>query len=138
MNNKKINITSKGQEQLEEFKNQQVNILLNKIVKAKFYPGLEEIEVSGNDINEFSKNFFYRDNLQMARRKRRLMLLASFYTIIGLILALGGFYYDTFMDLLQSSPERAMLIMSGVIIFFIGIFAQLMLLFQSRKYRRID
>lgn len=69
MNNKKLNITPKGLEQLEMFKLQQVNVLLDKIVEAKEFPGSEEIEISGNEIVEFSKNFIYRDNLRMARKK---------------------------------------------------------------------
>ena len=43
MNNKILNITQKGKEQLEIFKEQQVNLLLDKIVEAKEYPGSEEI-----------------------------------------------------------------------------------------------
>lgn len=95
MNNKKLNITPKGLEQLEMFKLQQVNVLLDKIVEAKEFPGSEEIEISGNEIVEFSKNFIYRDNLRMARKKHGLMLLSALYTVVGLFLIILGIYYDS-------------------------------------------
>lgn len=75
MNNKILNITQKGKEQLEMFKEQQVNLLLDKIVEAKEYPGSEEIEISGNEISEFSKNFIYKDNVRSTKKKKTLLCL---------------------------------------------------------------
>ena len=135
MNNKKLNITPKGLEQLEKFKLQQVNVLLDKIVEAKEFPGSEEIEISGNEIVEFSKNFVYRDNLRMARKKHWLMLLSALYTVVGLFLIILGIYYDSFEYILKTSPERAALIFTGITIFLVGIFAQVFFTYQNRKMR---
>lgn len=135
MNNKRLNITLKGQEQLEIFKQQQVNVLLDKIVEAKEYPGSEEIEISGNEINEFSKNFIYRDNARMAKRRNSLMLISAIYSVVGLFLVILGIYYDSFIYIIKTSPERTALIFTGITIFLVGILAQFFFMFQSRRIK---
>lgn len=133
MNNKILNITQKGKEQLEIFKEQQVNLLLDKIVEAKEYPGSEEIEISGNEISEFSKNFIYKDNIRSTKKKNSLMFVSAAYSIVGVWLAFIGIYYDTFEYMLKRSPERAILVFSGITIFLVGILAQFFLKYQNRK-----
>ena len=135
MNNKKFNITQKGKEQLDIFKQNQMTVLLDKIVEAKEYPGSEEIEISGNDVIEFSKNFIYRDNNRIINKKNSFMLLSAGYSIFGLVLTIIGIYYDSIEDMLKTSPERAVIVLVGVFMFLIGILSQIFFRYQNRKIR---
>lgn len=75
--NKSFKLTEKGQKQLEAFKERQVRELLDDIIRIKDYPGVDEIEITGNDIDECSKKWvFIGRNL---KRNRYSFLKTSAY-----------------------------------------------------------
>ena len=75
----------------------------------------------------------YKDNIRSTKKKNSLMFISAAYSIVGVCLAFIGIYYDTFEYMLKRSPERAILVFSGITIFLVGILAQFFLKYQNRK-----
>lgn len=126
--NKSFKLTEKGQKQLETFKEQQVNALLVNIIKRKSYPGIDEVEITSNDILEESKNWVYIVN---NRNKRRTLILKSFaymYICLGLILSFLSLFYDDIKYIFERNPEQVAFILAGLLLSLLGLF----LLFYTR------
>lgn len=126
--NKSFKLTEKGQKQLETFKEQQVNALLVNIIKRKSYPGIDEVEITSNDILEESKNWVYKVN---NRNKRRTLILKSFaymYICLGLVLSFLSLFYDDIKYILERNPEQVVFILAGLFFSLVGLF----LLFYTR------
>lgn len=126
--NKSFKLTEKGQKQLETFKEQQVNALLVNIIKRKSYPGIDEVEITSNDILEESKNWVYIVN---NRNKRRTLILKSFaymYICLGLVLSFVSLFYDDIKYILERNPEQVVFILVGLLFSLFGVF----LLFYTR------
>lgn len=126
--NKSFKLTEKGQKQLETFKEQQVNALLVNIIKRKSYPGIDEVEITSNDILEESKNWVYIVN---NRNKRRTLILKSFaymYICFGLVLSFLSLFYDDIKYIFERNPEQVAFILAGLLLSLLGLF----LLFYTR------
>lgn len=126
--NKSFKLTEKGQKQLETFKEQQVNALLVNIIKRKSYPGIDEVEITSNDILEESKNWVYIVN---NRNKRRTLILKSFaymYICLGLVLSFLTLFYDDIKYIFERNPEQVAFILAGLLLSLLGLF----LLFYTR------
>lgn len=126
--NKSFKLTEKGQKQLETFKEQQVNALLVNIIKRKSYPGIDEVEITSNDILEESKNWVYIVN---NRNKRRTLILKSFaymYICLGLVLSFISLFYDDIKYIFERNPEQVAFILAGLLLSLLGLF----LLFYTR------
>lgn len=126
--NKSFKLTEKGQKQLETFKEQQVNALLVNIIKRKSYPGIDEVEITSNDILEESKNWVYIVN---NRNKRRTLILKSFaymYICLGLVLSFLSLFYDDIKYIFDRNPEQVAFILAGLLLSLLGLF----LLFYTR------
>ena len=55
-----ISYTSSAQEQLKVFQEQQVKKLEKLIFDSKAYPGIDSIEITGSDVQNFTKYFVVR------------------------------------------------------------------------------
>lgn len=120
--NKSFKLTEKGQKQLETFKEQQVNALLVNIIKRKSYPGIDEVEITSNDILEESKNWVYIVN---NRNKRRTLILKSFaymYICLGLVLSFLSLFYDDIKYIFERNPEQVAFILAGLLLSLLGLF----------------
>ncbi len=126
--NKSFKLTEKGQKQLETFKEQQVNALLVNIIKRKSYPGIDEVEITSNDILEESKNWVYKVN---NRNRRKTLILKSFaymYICLGLALSFLSLFYDDIKYIFERNPEQVAFIITGLLVSLVGLF----LLFYTR------
>lgn len=126
--NKSFTLTEKGQKQLETFKEQQVNALLVNIIKRKSYPGIDEVEITSNDILEESKNWVYKVN---NRNRRKTLILKSFaymYICLGLVLSFLSLFYDDIKYIFERNPEQVAFIITGLLVSLVGFF----LLFYTR------
>ena len=126
--NKSFKLTEKGQKQLETFKEQQVNALLVNIIKRKSYPGIDEVEITSNDILEESKNWVYKVNNRNKRRTLILKYCAYMYICLGLVLSFVSLFYDDIEYLLERNPEQVAFIITGLLFSLVGLF----LLFYTR------
>lgn len=126
--NKSFKLTEKGQKQLETFKEQQVNALLVNIIKRKSYPGIDEVEITSNDILEESKNWVYKVNNRNRRKTLILKYCAYMYICLGLILSFLSLFYDDIKYIFERNPEQVAFILTGVLFSLVGLF----LLFYTR------
>ena len=126
--NKSFKLTEKGQKQLETFKEQQVNALLVNIIKRKSYPGIDEVEITSNDILEESKNWVYKLNNRNRRKTLILKYCAYMYRCLGLVLSFLSLFYDDIKYIFERNPEQVAFILTGVLFSLVGLF----LLFYTR------
>lgn len=103
--------TKSALEQLELFKKQQVNLLEDKIISSKAYPGAEFIEITGADIQESSKDFIVKSTTPKSKLK---YLIIYLYFIIGLGLMLFGFFYQDLMNIINNQPKQGLYILMGL------------------------
>ena len=105
-----------------------MNALLVNIIKRKSYPGIDEVEITSNDILEESKNWVYIVN---NRNKRRTLILKSFaymYICLGLVLSFLSLFYDDIKYIFERNPEQVAFILAGLLLSLLGLF----LLFYTR------
>lgn len=126
--NKSFKLTEKGQKQLETFKEQQVNALLVNIIKRKSYPGIDEVEITSNDILEESKNWVYKVNNRNRRKTLILKYCAYMYICLGLVLSFLSLFYDDIKYILERNPEQVVFVLVGLLFSLFGVF----LLFYTR------
>lgn len=126
--NKSFKLTEKGQKQLETFKEQQVNALLVNIIKRKSYPGIDEVEITSNDILEESKNWVYKVNNRNRRKTLILKYCAYMYICLGVVLSFVSLFYDDIKYILERNPEQVVFVLAGLFFSLFGVF----LLFYTR------
>lgn len=127
MKDENINITEPARLQLEKFSEEMVRKLLDAIISEKSYPGLDSIEVTAEDIRRYSANMRY----VKIDRAIRLSFFARSYLFLGLLVVLGGIYFEDLKELSLYSPLRLSLIIAGAFMLLMGIL--LITVFPNRK-----
>ena len=127
MKDENINITEPARQQLEKFSEEMVRKLLDAIISEKSYPGIDSIEVTADDIRRYSANMRY----VKLDRATRLSFFARSYLFLGLLVVLGGIYFEDLKELSLHSPLRLSLIIAGAFMLLIGI--SLMTVFPNRN-----
>lgn len=117
MKNENINITEPARHQLEKYSEEMVRKLLDAIISEKSYPGLDSIEITAEDIRRYSANMRY----VKLDRAIRLSYFARTYLFLGLLVVLGGIYFEEIKELSLYSPLRLSFIIAGVFMSFIGV-----------------
>lgn len=120
--NKSFKLTEKGQKELETFKEHQVNTLLINIIKRKSYPGIDEVEITSNDILEESKNWVYKVNNRNKRKTLILKSCAYMYICLGLIFSFISLFYDDIKVIFERKPEQVAYILVGLLCSLFGLF----------------
>lgn len=119
--NKSFKLTEKGQKQLEAFKERQVKELLDDIIKIKDYPGVDEIEITGNDIDECSKKWLYMGNNSKRNRYYLLKVCSYFYLTIGIIVLVASTFYEDLKRIYENSPEQISFMLLGACMSILGV-----------------
>lgn len=119
--NKSFKLTEKGEQELEAFKNAQVHILLDNIIKSKDYPGINEIEITANDITEFSKNWIYSQAKRSRNHYARLKIISYVYMVMGTLLFITSIFYQDIERMVNHNPEQLLIMLLGVVVSSLGI-----------------
>jgi hypothetical protein len=108
----KIIYTESGQQALDVFKQRQVQELEERIASRKYVFGDDVIEITAADIKQASE---VRNTLPhaFARRSASQRILAA-YTILGLLMAVTGLFYEQFLGLFYRNPVQLVLVIGGV------------------------
>lgn len=120
MNNIKVKLTEKADKQMSACLENHKNMIIDKIIKTKRFPGDEEIEITASDIIEISKNIRYLSKSDDTKRFLRLRILSTVYMAIGIILFVGGIFYDEIMYLVRNSPDTIAIMFLGICMFLVG------------------
>lgn len=136
MESNSVKLTDHANRQLKEFQEELINKLLKEIARDKSYPGLEEIEVTGDDIRRYSKKFYYKSR----NKSSRLAALSLVYMIIGFIIGACGVYWDRLYMMFYNSPERLTLVITGVffVILSIWIFVRSLSVKEKKTIDSLD
>ena len=129
MKDKNIKLTDNAQKQLDQFRDEQVRKLLDIIVNSKSYPGVEDVEITGNDIAQYGKQIIF------LKRKRSpfLQILAWSYLLVGIIVISYGIFYDRIEYMIKNNPVQLLYIILGSIMVFISI----LVLLRDRFRRKV-
>lgn len=110
MESNSVKLTDQAHRQLKEFQEEQVNKLIKEITRDKSYPGLDEIEVTGDDIRRYSKKFYFKSK----NKSSRLAALSLVYMMVGVVIGACGVFWDRLYTMFYNSPERLILVITGV------------------------
>ena len=117
MKEESINITDPARQQLEIFSEEMTRKLLDGIISEKSYPGISTIEVTAEDVRRFSANMRY----VKFGRATRLAIFARTYIFLGILIVLGGIFFEDLKELSLYNPLRLSLIIAGAVMLFFGI-----------------
>lgn len=124
----KITYTESADSRLDHFKNMQAKKLEKFIISDKYYPGIESIEITGNDIQKYAKELDF--NIKDTKRLQFRFLFLIMYFFVGLTCMFLGIFYSQFKEQILYQPVEAMLIIVG---FFFSLLSALMAVYF--KYR---
>lgn len=125
--NVKIILTDQAAKQLQKYKDNQGNKLIEEIASRKFVPGDDEVEITASDI-ETGGN-------RMVKPKMPVTMIIIFYMILGSFLMILGFNYDIIKNIiLKNDPVQIVLLAMGVIIFLMGIMLALSFFMKDYMY----
>lgn len=129
--NIEIKYTKSAEEQLGIFKSDQVKKLEKLIVHFKMYPGAEFIEITGADIQKYTKDFIVRDTSKSQYR----YMIVFLYMAMGIGLMAWGLFYQDIAIILDQHPNQIIYIVMGFLMFILGSF--LVLFIKNREKERI-
>jgi hypothetical protein len=124
--------TNAAYEQLQKFKQQQVDILEDKIISSKSYPGAEFIEVTGADIQEFSKDFIVKKSISKSNLR---YLIVYLYFVIGIGLLTFGIFYNELIEIFYNQPKQAIYIITGLTMSLVSV---ILMFYIKYREKRID
>lgn len=119
--NKSFKLTEKGQKQLEAFKERQVKELLDDIIRVKDYPGVDEIEITANDIEECSRNWVYLRHNPKRSRFSMLKILSYAYWVIGIVMLIVSLFYDDLRSIYINNPQQISFMLIGACMSILGV-----------------
>jgi hypothetical protein len=112
----KIQLTSSGEQRLESLNSEIKELVIDSIKKAKYAPGDDFIEITASDIEKVANRLKI---IQPQKSQLRQLLLMT-YSILGIFLAIVGFFYEQFVSVLTDNPKRLMFIVSGLLLTFLS------------------
>ena len=122
-----ISYTPSAEEQLIVFQKQQTEKLEDLILESKAYPGLDSIEITGADIQNFAKYFLTR---KPYRKKDGTIILFTLYIALGIVITFIGFFYEALIKIIQNNPVQLTYIAAGISLILIGM---IMVIYSRRK-----
>ena len=125
----KITYTKTGTEQLELLKDDYVMLLEKEIRRRKYVPGDEFIEITASDLKQASQFI----KIYLPRRTSMLKLASFMYLVLGILMVLGGLFYNELRAAMLEDPTRAAIVLGGVMLSLISIIT-----FWRVKRREID
>ncbi len=124
----KFSLTEAAKAQLEVFKETQQEKLIKSIVEEKSYPGMDEIEISAQDIRLYSERIYF-----VRKRRNSISIFMSMVMLfIGMALVLVAGYYDALVEIYTLSPVRFIFIVYGVFCVLLS-FISLLFVLQRNK-----
>lgn len=126
-----IKYTESGDEELNRYLKEQAQLLEKYLLQEKYVIGDESIEITGSDIIRIKQKL----NISYKNPKRSITLkFASYiYGVLGVIMTAFGFLYSYFNELLENNPEQALIIITGLLVLFLGIFLGIYVTFREKK-----
>jgi hypothetical protein len=109
----KIIYTESGKNALESFKENKAKELEENIKQRKYVLGDDLIEITGADIKEAENEMGHYK--QFARRRSSsYKLVLQLYSVLGILLAFGGVFYQDVIYIFTTRPEQVAFIVSGI------------------------
>lgn len=134
---KKIVYTESAKERLEKLHfevNKEIEYFLQEV---KYIPGEDFIEVTALDIEEVSK----RLKIVRSSNKHLASVVPTVYSVLGIILASTGLFYEAITTLVKDNPVRLTLILTGFVMIGISWIYLYLTMLRNRKetlYRHED
>jgi len=143
MKDKNLNIkyTDTALEQLEKFKKEQVTNLEEYLVKDKYVLGDDLVEITASDIKEALDNMKVsysrkRESSSFLFKSEAIKTASIVYTTLGMIITIGAFYYEKFIDLLIEKPTTAKLALVGIIMTMLGLLMNFTIRRKEREMKK--
>lgn len=92
--------------------------LEESVKKEKYVFGDDDLEITGSDV----KNFFHvnRRFHKTTSKLAIVKLVASLYMLMGMVMVIGGAYYDLLLRMVAERPQQLVIVVSGLAITLLG------------------
>lgn len=120
--------TDSAKEELENFKQEHVNQLENFIRRRKYVYGDDLIEVTGSDVKEAKRHFTVIDS----RRSSFRQLMLGGYLFLGIVLTIGGLFYEQIRAAMTGDPKQLLIITMGISMVFASLLGHWWFGFRDR------
>lgn len=131
---KKIIYTHSATERLQMFHHEVDAELQRYFQERKFVPGDEFIEVTASDIDEVAQKFRISRPIRTSSVRN---LIPIVYSVIGVIMAVIGIFYEQFKVILEGDPKRLIFIGGGLFMLLISSYYLYMLKRKAQLERDI-
>jgi hypothetical protein len=108
----KIIYTESGLLALEAFKDRQVKELEARISSNKYVFGDEVVEITASDIKQASEPQVASIRYSYNRNSQKTIF--QLYIVMGVLIAIGGLFYQDLLSLFYHSPIQLTLFLSGL------------------------
>ncbi|MEX0681371.1 MAG: hypothetical protein WD097_08320 [Balneolales bacterium] len=107
----KVIYTKSAQNELERFHSVKEKQLEDIIRREKYVLGDEVIEITAADIKKAERKFYVAES---NFKKPLTSMLLKAYSVLGLLMIIGGFFYNELKILFEGDPIQQMLVLSGL------------------------
>jgi hypothetical protein len=126
----KVIYTKSAQNELERFHSIKEKQLEDIIKREKYVLGDDVIEITASDIKKAEKQFYIAES----NFKRPLTsMLLKVYSVLGLLMIIGGLFYNELKAFLEGDPIQQMLVLSGLGLSIASLFANYFLKLKRQR-----
>ena len=124
--------TAAAEQEMLNFKNDQIKKLEQYISESKLIYGDDVIEITATDIREASKNFkiLYENKNNTISSD----LITTIYIFIGVFMIVGSFLYQDIIHILKENRIQGTLLMMGTSMVTIGVFAKHFFITRKKRF----
>lgn len=130
--NTEIRYSESGLSELEKFQKSQTKKLEEEIVKSKYFPGTDYIEVTANDIKEAERKF----KVISRGKSEMLYTLIITYLTAGVLMFFGGIFYEEILSIVKDNSTKGMFILLGLVMSIFSTYMYLLIRQRERKNKQ--
>ncbi|WP_045226939.1 hypothetical protein [Methyloterricola oryzae] len=109
----KIIYTESGKNAIESYKERKAKELEESIKQRKYVLGDDLIEITGSDVKEAQDEIGHY-KIYARRRTSSYKLALQLYSVVGVLMTLGGIFYQDVVYLFTQRPQQVAFIVSGI------------------------
>lgn len=131
-----IKYTKTGEEEITLYLREQQDLLEKYLLQEKYVIGDGIIEITGSDIDRIKQKIVI--SYKKPRGVQSMKLASYLYGTFGAILVIFGFLYPYIDELLVRNTQQAIIIITGLLLSFVGIFIGIYVKIREKRLKETD
>ena len=131
-----IKYTKTGEEEITRYMREQKDLLEKYLLQEKYVIGDGIIEITGSDIDRIKQKIVI--SYKKPRGVQSMKLASYLYGTFGAMMVICGLLYPYINELLVRNIQQAIIIMTGLSLFFVGIFVGIYVKIREKRLKETD